>query len=82
MTFFPEIDLANPEHFVAGTPHHWFRKLRAEAPVYFHPEPAGGPGFWCVTKYEDLRLISRKLIRCRFSFFKTLVCLTALFKKS
>jgi len=59
MTYFPEIDLANPDSFVAGTPHHWFKKLRAEAPVYFHPEPAGGPGFWCVTKYEDLRLISR-----------------------
>jgi len=59
MTYFPEIDLANPDHFVAGTPHHWFRKLRAEAPVYFHPEPDGGPGFWCITKYEDLRLISR-----------------------
>ena len=59
MTYFPEIDLANPDSFVAGTPHHWFKKLRAEAPVYFHPEPVGGPGFWCVTKYEDLRLISR-----------------------
>ncbi len=59
MSYFPEIDLANPDHFVAGTPHHWFRKLRAEAPVYFHPESDGGPGFWCITKYEDLRSISR-----------------------
>jgi cholest-4-en-3-one 26-monooxygenase len=59
MSFFPEIDLANPDPFVAGTPHHWFKRLRAEAPVYFHPEPDGGPGFWCITKYDDLRQISR-----------------------
>jgi len=56
---FPEIDLANPDHFVSGTPHHWFKQLRAEAPVYFHPESDGGPGFWCITKYEDLKHISR-----------------------
>ena len=58
MSFFPEIDLADPDRFVGGTPHDWFRKLRAEAPVYFHPEP-DGPGFWCVTRYDDLRQISR-----------------------
>jgi cholest-4-en-3-one 26-monooxygenase len=59
MPQFPEIDLANPDHFVAGVPHEWFRKLRAEAPVYFHPEQNGGRGFWVVTKHEDLKLISR-----------------------
>ena len=46
-----EIDLADPQRFVDGTPHHWFARLRAEAPVYFHPEP-DGPGFWCITKHE------------------------------
>ena len=59
MKRFPEIDLANPDHFVSGTPHHWFRQLRAEAPVYWHPEPDGGPGFWCVTRYDDLKHVSR-----------------------
>jgi cholest-4-en-3-one 26-monooxygenase len=54
----PEIDLADPQRFVDGTPHHWFARLRAEAPVYFHPEP-DGPGFWCITKYQDLRHVSR-----------------------
>ncbi len=53
-----EIDLADPQRVVDGTPHHWFARLRAEAPVYFHPEP-DGPGFWCITKHEDLRHVSR-----------------------
>jgi cholest-4-en-3-one 26-monooxygenase len=53
-----EIDLANPDHFLDGTPHDWFRTLRREAPVWLHPEPAG-PGFWCITRYEDLKTVSR-----------------------
>ncbi|MEE9607239.1 MAG: cytochrome P450 [Myxococcota bacterium] len=58
MVHFPEIDLNDPDSFVDGVPHHWFQKLRAEAPLYFHPE-ADGPGFWCVTKYADLKHVSR-----------------------
>jgi cholest-4-en-3-one 26-monooxygenase len=53
------IDLANPDAFVPGTPHHWFTELRREDPVYWHPEKNGGPGFWVVTKYDDLRHVSR-----------------------
>lgn len=55
---FPEIDLTNPDNFVAGVPHHWFRKLRREAPVYWHEE-AEGPGFWVISRYDDLKAISR-----------------------
>jgi cholest-4-en-3-one 26-monooxygenase len=32
--------------------------LRREAPVHFHPEP-DGPGFWVLTKYEDVKWASR-----------------------
>jgi cholest-4-en-3-one 26-monooxygenase len=53
-----EIDLANPDHFVEAVPHHWFKRLRAGAPVYWHPEQ-DGPGFWCITKYEDLKHVSK-----------------------
>jgi cholest-4-en-3-one 26-monooxygenase len=53
-----DIDLADPDRFVEGTPHHWFRQLRREAPVYFHDEREG-PGFWCVTRHEDLKHVSR-----------------------
>ncbi len=53
-----QIDLTNPDNFLEGTPHHWFRELRAKAPVYWHPEERG-PGFWCITKHADLKHVSR-----------------------
>jgi cholest-4-en-3-one 26-monooxygenase len=52
------IDLADPDSFLEGVPHAWFRELRREEPVYWHPE-VDGPGFWCVTRHEDLRFVSR-----------------------
>jgi len=52
------IDLASPDTFLRGVPHEWFRELRREDPVYWHHE-ADGPGFWCITKHEDLRFVSR-----------------------
>jgi cytochrome P450 len=55
---YPDIDLTNLDVFVEGTPHEWFRRLRREDPVYWHPEREG-PGFWCITKYDDLRAVSR-----------------------
>jgi cholest-4-en-3-one 26-monooxygenase len=57
---FPEIDLTDPAGFANGFPHTWFRTLRREAPVYWHEEPAAeGPGFWVVSKYDDLKHVSR-----------------------
>jgi cholest-4-en-3-one 26-monooxygenase len=53
-----EIDLNDPDKFVPGTPHHWFKELREHDPVHWHEEK-DGPGFWCVTKYEDLKHVSR-----------------------
>lgn len=55
-----EIDLGNPDHFVQGPPHEWFRRLRREAPVFFNRgSPEIGEGFWCVTRYDDLKHVSR-----------------------
>src|SRR4051812_46974581 len=48
-----DIDLYDPDVYVRGVPHDAFRFLRAECPVYFHPEP-DGRGFWAVTKYDDV----------------------------
>lgn len=50
-----EINLLDRDEYVKGVPHHWFRQLRRECPVYHHPEPNGGPGFWVVSKHADLR---------------------------
>lgn len=52
-----DVDLLNPENFVNGVPHHFFKLLRREAPVYRHPEP-NGPGFWALTKYDDIVTVS------------------------
>jgi cytochrome P450 len=48
-----EFDLLDHDLFADHEPWEVFDHLLAEAPVYFHPEP-DGPGFWVVTKYEDV----------------------------
>ena len=53
------IDLTNKDVFVKGVPHDWFAELRREAPIFWHPEPDGGPGFWCLTRYEDVVTVNR-----------------------
>jgi cholest-4-en-3-one 26-monooxygenase len=40
-----------------GVPHDQFDRLRAEAPVFFHPE-VDDTGFWAITKHADVRLVS------------------------
>src|SRR5205085_1284709 len=49
-----QIDLANPDTFVAGWPHDAFALLRREAPVYWHPGGGAAGGFWVVSKYRDV----------------------------
>jgi cytochrome P450 len=52
------IDLSDPDAFVEAVPHEALAALRADDPVHWNPEP-GGPGFWAVTRYEDIRLVHR-----------------------
>lgn len=56
-----QIDLISPETFATrGHPWEQYAWLRANAPVFWHPEPAdSGPGFWALTKYDDVKLVSR-----------------------
>ncbi|MFT3854036.1 MAG: cytochrome P450 [Ilumatobacteraceae bacterium] len=54
-----EIDLISAGSYAHGHPWEQYRWLRDNAPVYWHPEP-DGPGFWAVTKYEDIRTMSRQ----------------------
>jgi len=53
-----ELDLSIAANFDAGFPYAYFKMLRAEAPVCWHPEK-DGPGHWAVTRYEDLKTASR-----------------------
>ncbi|MFP4002562.1 MAG: cytochrome P450, partial [Alphaproteobacteria bacterium] len=57
-----KIDLLDPASFAGGQPHGQFAWLRANAPVYRHPEP-GGPGFWAVTRYRDIVEVERDFRR-------------------
>jgi cytochrome P450 len=53
-----DIDLLDRDTFARGVPHEWFSYLRQNRPLYRHPEPRG-PGFWVVSKYADVRAVSR-----------------------
>ena len=53
-----KIDLLSPASFAHGQPHDQFRWLRENDPVHWHEEP-DGPGFWAVTRYEDVKAIGR-----------------------
>jgi cytochrome P450 len=53
-----DIDLSDPALFVDAVPHAAFAQLRREDPVHFNPE-VSGPGFWAVTRYEDIRAVHR-----------------------
>ncbi|HKT53252.1 MAG TPA: cytochrome P450 [Caulobacteraceae bacterium] len=52
-----DINLLDRDVFARRIPHDWFSYLRANAPVYRHPERRG-PGFWVVSRYEDVRRVT------------------------
>ncbi|MCU1465908.1 MAG: cytochrome [Actinomycetia bacterium] len=53
-----DINLLDRDAFTKGVPHEWFTYLRANHPVYKHAEP-DGPGFWVITKYDDVVTVGR-----------------------
>lgn len=53
------IDLMDLDAFVEGREHELFARLREEDPLHWNDEPAGGPGFWSLTRYEDVRWAGR-----------------------
>lgn len=51
-------DLKDPSLYERDEEHEIFTRLRAECPVYWNPED-DGPGFWCLTKYDDIVAVSK-----------------------
>ncbi len=49
-----QVDLLDQDLFADHEPWDVFALLQREAPVYWHPGPEDGDGFWCVTRYDDL----------------------------
>src|SRR5580692_2478457 len=54
-----DINLLDLDVFAQGMPHEWFTWLRKNAPIYHHDEP-DGPGFWVLSKYQDIVDVSRR----------------------
>jgi cytochrome P450 len=57
-------DIFDPRVYARGVPYDVYARLRAEQPVSWNEEPAvlgwpAGPGFWAVTRYDDVRQVSR-----------------------
>ena len=55
----PAIDLTANDAYDGHHPWDQYAWLRAHDPVHWHPE-VDGPGFWAITKYADIRAISRQ----------------------
>ena len=48
------------ETFINGQPFDLFKRLREEAPIYWHEESLEfEPGFWALTKHEDIVKVSK-----------------------
>jgi cytochrome P450 len=57
-----EVLVSELELWRAGPPHTLFGRLRSECPVHWTggiPDYPGGPGFWSVTRPEDIHTVSR-----------------------
>lgn len=52
------IDLTDVTVFRDGLDADVLRRLRDEDPLHWNPEPDDGPGFWSVTRYEDIRRVA------------------------
>ena len=60
----PDADVFDPRTFARGVPHDALRHLRDAQPVSWQAEPEvgswpAGPGFWAVTRYDDVRQVLR-----------------------
>ena len=53
-----DINLLDRDVFAERVPHEWFAYLRANEPIYFHPE-VDGRGFWVFSTHEDVSLWNR-----------------------
>lgn len=54
----PGVDLIDIRRFTQGQPWDDFARMRAEAPVMWHPMPRDGVGFWAVTSFEGVKRVN------------------------
>lgn len=54
-----DIDIYDPDGYLAGAPHETFEYLRRECPVYWQPMP-DGTGYWALLRHADIVRASRQ----------------------
>ena len=57
-----DLDLVDLDRFARGFPHDLFARLRAHAPVWWHPphpKAPGGEGFWVVSRHAETLAVLR-----------------------
>jgi cytochrome P450/nitrite reductase/ring-hydroxylating ferredoxin subunit len=54
-----DVDLTDLDVWERGVPYHWLALLRQEAPLHWQPED-DGPGFWVLTRYEDVVRVAKE----------------------
>ena len=53
-----EVDLWDPQAFTHGPPLEAFAQLRRASPIAWNDEPMDRPGFWSVTRYDDVMRVN------------------------
>jgi cytochrome P450 len=53
----PHIDLLDPKSYLNGQPIDQMLYLQEHDPVHWHPDPEGGPGFWALTRFNDIKKV-------------------------
>lgn len=53
-----DVDLTDIRRFTAGQPWDDYARMRADAPVMWHPMPRDGVGFWAVTSFEGVKRVN------------------------
>lgn len=52
-------NLADPKTYIDHDINRVWHRLRTADPVYWHPESSHGPGFWVLTRYDDISAVLR-----------------------
>jgi cytochrome P450 len=52
-------NLVDPRTYIEQDMTAVWRRLRAQDPVHWHPPTSDGPGFWVLTRYDDISLVLR-----------------------
>jgi len=53
------VDLVDPRTYLENDMQEYWRRLRADHPVHWHPPAHGNPGFWVLSRHADVMAVYR-----------------------